>query len=133
MPSYHKDFRVYWAKEGPFPVMIPEPNSETHGLVLKNLSEPDVERLNYYELGFDYVLAPTWVETHSGRIEVSAYFCNRSDMATTKLWSFDDWLSDHSEIQYLAAREFLDFFDTKFGHTAQGNVQQYLKKSRSFC
>ena len=127
-----KDFRVYWAKEGPFPVMIPEANSETHGLVLRNLSEPDIERLNYYELGFDYVLAPTSVETHAGQIEVSAYFCNRSDMATTKLWSFDDWLSDHSEIQYLAAREFLDFFGTKFGDTAQVMYNSILKRAEIF-
>ena len=127
-----KDFQVYWAKEGPFPVMIPEPNSEAHGLVLKNLNEPDVERLNYYELGFDYVLATTSVETHAGQIGVSAYFCNRSDMATTKLWSFDDWLSDHSEIQYLAAREFLDFFGTKFGDTAQVMYNSILKRAEVF-
>lgn len=127
-----KDFQVYWAKEGPFPVMIPEPNSEAHGLVLKNLSEPDVERLNYYELGFDYVLATTSVETHAGQIGVSAYFCNRSDMATSKLWSYDDWLSDHSEIQYLAAREFLDFFGTKFGDTAQVTYNSILKRAEVF-
>ena len=127
-----KDFQVYWAKEGPFPVMIPEPNSEAHGLVLKNLSEPDVERLNYYELGFDYVLATTSVETDAGQIGVSAYFCNRSDMATTKLWSFDDWLSDHSEIQYLAAREFLDFFGTKFGDTAKVMYHSILKRAEVF-
>ena len=127
-----KDFQVYWAKEGPFPVMIPEPNSEAYGLVLKNLSEPDVERLNYYELGFDYVLATTSVETHAGQIGVSAYFCNRSDMATSKLWSYDDWLSDHSEIQYLAAREFLDFFGTKFGHTAQVMYNSILKRAEVF-
>jgi len=127
-----KDFQVYWAKEGPFPVMIPEPNSEAHGLVLKNLNEPDVERLNYYELGFDYVLATTSVETNTGQIGVSAYFCNRSDMATTKLWSFDDWLSDHSEIQYLAAREFLDFFGTKFGDTAKVMYHSILKRAEVF-
>ena len=127
-----RDFQVYWAKEGPFPVMIPEPNSEAYGLVLKNLSEPDVERLNYYELGFDYVLATTSVETHAGQIGVSAYFCNRSDMATSKLWSFDDWLSDHSEIQYLAAREFLDFFGTKFGDTAQVMYNSILKRAEVF-
>ena len=127
-----KDFQVYWAKEGPFPVMIPEPNSEAYGLVLKNLSEPDVERLNYYELGFDYVLATTSVETHAGQIGVSAYFCNRSDMATSKLWSYDDWLSDHSEVQYLAAREFLDFFGTKFGDTAQVMYNSILKRAEVF-
>ena len=127
-----RDFQVYWAKEGPFPVMIPEPNSEAYGLVLKNLSEPDVERLNYYELGFDYVLATTSVETHAGQIGVSAYFCNRSDMATSKLWSYDDWLSDHSEIQYLAAREFLDFFGTKFGDTAQVMYNSILKRAEVF-
>ena len=127
-----QDFQVYWAKEGPFPVMIPEPNSEAHGLVLKNLREPDIERLNYYELGFDYVLATTSVETDAGQIGVSAYFCNRSDMATTKLWSFDDWLSDHSEIQYLAAREFLDFFGTKFGDTAKVMYHSILKRAEVF-
>ena len=128
-----EDFRVYWAKKGPFPVMIPELDSETDGLLLKNLTEADVERLNYYELGFDYVLGPTRVETHDGQIEVSAYFCNCSDMATTKLWSFDDWLSDHSKIQYLAAKEFLDFFGTKFGDTAQVMYNSILKRAEVYA
>ena len=61
-----KGFCVFLAKEGPFPVMVPDESSEAHGLILKNLSDVDVERLNYYELGFDYVLSPTSVETNMG-------------------------------------------------------------------
>ena len=55
-----KGFCVYWAKEGPFPVMVPYESSESHGLVLKNLSDVDVERLNYYELGFDDRFRRMW-------------------------------------------------------------------------
>ena len=128
-----KDFCVYWAKEGPFPVMVPQESSETHGLVLKNLSDVDVERLNYYELGFDYVLSPTYVETNVGPAEASAYFCNNSDMATKKSWSYDDWLSDHSEVQYIAAKEFLDFFDTKYGDTAQAMYNKIFKRAEVYA
>ena len=128
-----KDFCVYWAKEGPFPVMVPKEGSEAHGLVLKNLSDVDVERLNYYELGFDYVLSPTYVETNVGPAEASAYFCNNSDMATKKSWSYDDWLSDHSEVQYIAAKEFLDFFDTKYGDTAQAMYNKIFKRAEVYA
>ena len=128
-----KGFCVYWAKEGPFPVMVPKEGSEAHGLVLKNLSDVDVERLNYYELGFDYVLSPTSVETNVGPAEAFAYFCNNSDMATEKLWSYDDWLSDHSEIQYIAAKEFLDFFDTKYGDTAQAMYNKIFKRAEVYA
>lgn len=126
-------FSVYWAKEGPFPVMVPQESSEAHGLVLKNLSDVDVERLNYYELGFDYVLSPTYVETNVGQADVSTYFCNNSDMATEKLWSYDDWLSDHSEIQYIAAKEFLDFFGTKYGVTAQAMYHKIFKRAEVYA
>ena len=128
-----KGFCVYWAKEGPFPVMVPQESSEAHGLVLKNLSDVDVERLNYYELGFDYVLSPTSVVTNVGPAEVSAYFCNNSDMATKKLWSYDDWLSDHSEIQYIAAKEFLDFFGTKYSDTAQAMYNRIFKRAEVYA
>ena len=128
-----KGFSVYWAKEGPFPVMVPHESSEAHGLVLKNLSDVDVERLNYYELGFDYVLSPASVETNVGRADVSAYFCNNSDMATEKFWSYDDWLSDHSEIQYIAAKEFLDFFGTKYGDTAQAMYHKIFKRAEVYA
>ena len=128
-----KGFCVYWAKEGPFPVMVPKEGSEAHGLVLKNLSDVDVERLNYYELGFDYVLSPTSVETSVGPAEASAYFCNNSDMATKKSWSYDDWLSDHSEVQYIAAKEFLDFFDTKYGDTAQAMYNKIFKRAEVYA
>jgi nudix-type nucleoside diphosphatase (YffH/AdpP family) len=128
-----KGFCVYWAKEGPFPVMVPKEGSEAHGLVLKNLSDVDVERLNYYELGFDYVLSPTYVETNVGPAEASAYFCNNSDMATKKSWSYGDWLSDHSEVQYIAAKEFLDFFDTKYGDTAQAMYNKIFKRAEVYA
>ena len=128
-----KGFCVYWAKEGPFPVMVPKEGSEAHGLVLKNLSDVDVERLNYYELGFDYVLSPTYVETNVGPAEASAYFCNNSDMATKKSWSYDDWLSDHSEVQYIAAKEFLDFFDTKYSDTAQAMYNKIFKRAEVYA
>jgi len=128
-----KGFCVYWAKEGPFPVMVPKEGSEAHGLVLKNLSDVDVERLNYYELGFDYVLSPTYVETNVGPAEASAYFCNNSDMATKKSCSYDDWLSDHSEVQYIAAKEFLDFFDTKYGDTAQAMYNKIFKRAEVYA
>lgn len=128
-----KGFCVYWAKEGPFPVMVPKEGSEAHGLVLKNLSDVDVERLNYYELGFDYVLSPTYVETNVGPAEASVYFCNNSDMATKKSWSYDDWLSDHSEVQYIAAKEFLDFFDTKYGDTAQAMYNKIFKRAEVYA
>jgi len=128
-----KGFCVYWAKEGPFPVMVPKEGSEAHGLVLKNLSDVDVERLNYYELGFDYVLSPTYVETNVGPAEASAYFCNNSDMATKKSWSYDHWLSDHSEVQYIAAKEFLDFFDTKYGDTAQAMYNKIFKRAEVYA
>ena len=128
-----KGFCVYWAKEGPFPVMVPKEGSEAHGLVLKNLSDVDVERLNYYELGFDYVLSPTSVETNVGPAEAYAYFCNNSDMATKKLWSYDDWLSDHSEVQYIAAKEFLDFFGTKYSDTAQAMYNRIFKRAEVYA
>ena len=128
-----KGFCVYWAKEGPFPVMVPKEGSEAHGLVLKNLSDVDVERLNYYELGFDYVLSPTSVETNVGPAEASTYFCNNSDMATKKSWSYDDWLSDHSEVQCIAAKEFLDFFDTKYGDTAQAMYNKIFKRAEVYA
>ena len=128
-----KGFCVYWAKEGPFPVMVPDDSSKAHGLILKNLSDVDVDRLNYYELGFDYVLSPTSVETNVGPAKVSAYFCNNPDMATKKLWSYDDWLSDHSEIQYTAAKEFLDFFGTKYGDTAQAIYNRIFKRAEVYA
>ena len=51
-----KNFCVYWAEGGPFPVIVPKDGTEVHGVVLKDLNEHDIERLNYYELGFGYVL-----------------------------------------------------------------------------
>ena len=94
-----KNFCVYWAEGGPFPVIVPQDGAEVHGIVLKDLNEHDIERLNYYELGFGYVLREALVETNDGLQDVFAYFCKSSDMASKNLWSFDDWHKKHSEIQ----------------------------------
>jgi len=127
-----KNFCVYWAEGGPFPVIIPQDGAEVHGIVLKDLNEHDIERLNYYELGFGYVLKEALVETNDCLQDVFAYFCKSSDMASKNLWSFDDWLTKHSEIQYLATTEFMDFFGTKFGDTAQRMYNSILKRAEIY-
>ena len=58
-----QDHAVYWARGENFPVIVREEGSLTKGVLLTGLDQTDIDKLDYYESGFDYAPVPVTVET----------------------------------------------------------------------
>lgn len=93
--------------EGPFPMIAVHDGYTQTGLVLHTLSATDIERLNFYEGGFDYTLMR---KTTSGGQGVDVYFPPASGITANGLWNLEQWEAKWAALTCIAAREVMSFF-----------------------
>lgn len=93
------------------PSLVRDPEGVATGLLIADLTEEDRDRLDFYELGFDYLLEDIEVRVGS---EVRAAMTYRHQGAAMPGdlpdWSLDDWAADRAEVTLLAAAEFMAQF-----------------------
>lgn len=83
------------------------------GFVVKNLTEEEVARLNFYEGGFDYSLTPIDIKTDTGVMTAHVYFPMPDQLHAAGAWDFDKWVESWSEMTCLAAQEAMSYFGEK--------------------
>lgn len=106
-----RDHAVYGVKDQAFPMILSENGSYAEGLLVQNLSQNDLERLNFYEGGFDYELRPLGVETVEGdSVQADVYFPDPGLWTPTKLWELRDWVDRWGDISVTAAHEVMGYF-----------------------
>ena len=104
------DHAIYWARGQNFPVIVREQGSLAKGLLLRGLDQADIDKLDYYESGFDYAPVPVTVETDAGPKEVTVYYCDDPDVVSGDIWSLSDWSEKWGQTAYGAAEEFMYHF-----------------------
>jgi len=58
---------VYWAAGRSFPVLVAVPAAQAQGVLVKDLSQADMVRLDFYEGGFDFDLRSCKVTSMDGK------------------------------------------------------------------
>ena len=100
---------VLAAQEGPFPVLVSETSAEAQGIVVRNLSDEDIARLNFYEAGFDYDLQRL---TLANGEAAEVYVPTPGVWKTDGPWNIDAWVRDWADMSVAAAHEVMDGFGT---------------------
>ncbi len=98
-------YAVYWAKDQAFPMICEEPNGSAGGLLLCDLSQEDLDRLNYYEGGFAYDLRDVDVVIDGQSVQAKVYFPNASSWEQGPVWSLEDWTARWGRMTLGAAKE----------------------------
>jgi len=89
-----------------FPMIRPQQGFEARGLLARDLSEQDVERLKHYEVGFDYDLEQREVTLADGTsTEASVFFPEPGVWQPNALWSLEDWVAQWGTLTLLSADE----------------------------
>ncbi len=103
---------VYWVQDQPFPMIASAPGQAAHGLLLRDPTREDIERLDYYEGGFAYDLKDVvTVDKCEREVTASVYFPKAGALAKGEFWSLKDWERDWSDISLTVAREAMDNFE----------------------
>ncbi len=105
--------RIYWVKDQQFPVIVKEAG-RAQGILLANLSDEDVARLDFYEGGYGYELRELSVDTPQagdvGPHAAKVYFPDPGMWEKGADWSLTDWVARWGDMTVLAATEELHYF-----------------------
>ena len=103
---------VYWAKDQAFP-MIVEGGRGANGVLICDLTDTDVARLNFYEGGFDYELKPVTVLVDGQNAHTEVYFPESGLWQPGAIWSLQDWTSRWGDMTLFAAQEVMGYFEQR--------------------
>lgn len=100
---------AYWAAGQAFPILVPEAGAEVAGLLLETADAGDLDRLDFYEIGFG--LGRIMVMPEGGQEPVEALVFRPSDTAgrwlTGARWRLEDWVPRWGEGAVDAARHLM--------------------------
>lgn len=102
-----------WVKNQSFP-MISEGDASAllRGLLVQDLSDQDVARLNFYEGGFDYALEDVTVRTEPDgkEVQTQVYFPTPGLWTPGAIWNLSDWEAKYGAMTVEAAKEVMEGF-----------------------
>ncbi len=94
-----------------FPMIMKQPGEQAEGVLVRGLSEDDIQRLVFYEGGFDYDLEPKPVELPDGSSAMAqVFFPEPGHWRPGSLWSLNRWVEEWGEITLNAAEEVMAYF-----------------------
>lgn len=99
------DHAVHWAKGQSFPMIVPSRGETAKGLLALGLTPLDIDRLNFYEGGFDYDLRAITVDTDEGAQDCQIYWPPQGTILAGDPWLLRDWQRDWGAISREAAVE----------------------------
>nr|WP_203564933.1 NUDIX domain-containing protein [Aliiroseovarius sp. PrR006] len=119
-----------WVKNQPFP-MISESDETARlsGLLVQNLSDQDVARLNFYEGGFDYALEDVVVQVapNGTQVQTQVYFPTPGLWTPGAVWNLSDWEAQFGVMTVEAAKEVMD----GFGHVSPEEIARRFPMIRT--
>lgn len=110
-PAKLPDHSVHAVSGQAFPMIVRQSGAVADGMLVQNLSAEDIDRLAFYEGGFDYDLQCKDVVLDDGSV-VSAQVFFPTDGAWTPadLWTLDGWISEWGAMTLLAADEVMAYY-----------------------
>lgn len=108
--AFLADHQVFWAKGKGFPLIGPLVGAQAPGLMVSGLTAQDVERLDYYEGGFDYALLNVAVRVGDQDHTAQVFFARDGVWQAGEPWHLDDWVRKWAAINVRAALEFMEGF-----------------------
>ena len=103
------DHTVFWAMDQAFP-MIMEGGQGANGVLVCDLTDTDIARLNFYEGGFDYELKPVRVVIAGQTTHTEVYFSEPGLWQPGAIWNLQDWVSRWGDMTLCAAQEVMGYF-----------------------
>lgn len=102
---------VHAVKGQAFPMILSQGGSVAQGVLVEDLSTQDIERLAFYEGGFDYDLHLRDVVLDDGStVAAHVFFPAPGLWAPAEAWSLERWESEWGAMTLLAADEVMGYF-----------------------
>lgn len=98
-PAFLPNHRVLQVAGEDFPICVPSPDHRAEGLFLGDLSDAEMARLDFYELGFGYCRAQHGINV-AGEMRQADLYMPRQDALTPSEteWSLSRWQAEHGAL-----------------------------------
>lgn len=116
------DHLVSWVKDEPFPMIARATGAKAYGIVVRGLSVQDIERLRFYEGGFDYDLTEVSVLSNDVYSQADVFFPEPDVWSAGKPWNLEAWERQWADVSVNAAREVMGHF----GRTSSEEIARLL-------
>ncbi len=105
VPATVDDMLATWVAGAHYPMIATRPGHTAQGLLLKDLSEDDIARIDFYEGGFGYDLIP--VKTSEG--PAMMYWPGPDVGPAGDPFLLDDWVAQFGDVSVFAAEEVMAY------------------------
>ncbi|TNF20934.1 MAG: NUDIX domain-containing protein [Rhodobacteraceae bacterium] len=113
VPAVLPGWAVTWVAEESFPMIRKVAGAEAKGLLLRDLGEEDLARLDHYEGGFDYALALLEVRERDGApVTAQVFLPDAARWRPGAPWVLEDWVARYGAMTLEAASEVMERFGT---------------------
>ncbi len=109
-PARLTGYRVAEAEGEDFPLIEARDGAACEGVLLQDVPEEVVERLDFYESGFGFELRDVTVLTADGAISARVYVPQPGLWRAGAEWSLEAWLREVWPVTRHAAREVMEYF-----------------------
>jgi nudix-type nucleoside diphosphatase (YffH/AdpP family) len=120
LPGYH----VQSVAEGPFPLITEARGAVAEGLVIRNLTEADIARFDFYEGIFSYDLVTV---TLADGQQAEVYLPQPDLWTALGPWDLDGWAEKWGALSCLAAKEVMGYM----GERTPGELAQMFPTIRA--
>jgi len=103
---------VYWAKGEAFPLIVDKGDGAA-GVLVRDLSDEDVARLDFYEGGFAYHTRLVSVGGRTGSTEARVYFPDHGHWQPGAPWLLEEWIASWGETVVATAGDFMRHFGVR--------------------
>ncbi len=103
-------YEACWVVGESFPIICVSEGGSAVGLLAEGLSAEDVARLDFYEGGYLYDLAPVPVRTPEGVVSARVYFPAEGAWDAGEPFSLEDWEERWAEVTRHAAIDYMSLY-----------------------
>ena len=108
-PAQLAGHRAFWAKERPFPILMPDDAAMTSGMLLRGMTAGDIARLNFYEAAFACDACDVMVAA-DGPVRARVYLPRAGHWHAGPPWDLALWRDQWGAIVTSAARDVMALF-----------------------
>ncbi len=109
-PAVLEGYETLLVEDRPFPMIVQAAGGKASGLLVRDLDDTEVARLDYYEGGFAFVRRDARVTADGIAAEAQVYFSAPAASARGAPWSLDRWHERWGAMTVSAAHEVMAQF-----------------------
>ncbi len=102
-------YSCHAVENAPFPMLVAQADQMAQGVVVSGLTPSCINRLNFYEGGFDYDLVDVALEDGTA---AQVYLCDPQRWQADGAWDFTVWQAQWGAMSCYAAREVMGHYGT---------------------